>query len=351
MEFIFVLSILIWIGIYLIVGLSLNIEFGYGGIPQFGRNLAVLMGAIAVGGIMNRLLMAYFGVSGNIATASGEVKGILNDMIAQNPWVGLGIFLLAIALALVLGAAVGAISILPSARLSELYLALTLLAISEVAWIASNNHPDIVGGYYGVSTPNVLKFVPGEYNILGYAILISIVAVIIYYMVNRMLQSPYGRLLKAMRENEDVVSAYGKDIMKIRIKTVALGSAIAAVGGVLLSLQLSTIMGKSFNKIEWTFFPIFMILLGGRGNTKGVVAGVSIFVIIRFMLETYKYDVFGWLPVGLQWVEYMIFGLLLIMILIYRHEGLIKEKPILNPSIKRVSERRGRGEKRSTKNE
>lgn len=349
MEFIFVLSILIWIGIYLIVGLSLNIEFGYGGIPQFGRNLAVLMGAVAVGGILNRILMAYFGVSGDISTASGVVKGILNDMIAQNPFVGLAIFLIAIALALVLGAVVGAISILPSARLSELYLALTLLAISEVAWIVSKNNPAIVGGYYGVSVPNILNFIPGEFNILGYAVIISIVAVIVYYIVNRMLKSPYGRLLKAMRENEDVVSAYGKDIMKIRIKTVALGSAIAAVAGLLLSFQLSTIMGKSFNKIEWTFFPIFMILLGGKGNTKGVIAGVTIFVTIRFMLETYKYEVFGWLPVGLQWVEYMIFGVLLILILIYRPEGLIKEKPIITPSIRKVSERRGKD--KSSKNE
>lgn len=347
MEYIFVLSILIWIGIYLIVGLSLNIEFGYGGIPQFGRNLAVLMGAVAVGGIMNRLLMAYFGVSGDIATASGEVSGIVNDMVAQNPLVGLAIFLGAIAIALALGAIIGAISILPSARLSELYLALTLLAISEVAWIASKNHPALVGGYYGVSVPNILNFIPGEFNILGYAIVISIVAVIVYYIVNRMLQSPYGRLLKAMRENEDVVSTYGKDIMKIRIKTVALGSAIAAVAGLLLSFQLSTIMGTSFNKIEWTFFPIFMILLGGKGNTKGVVAGVSIFVVLRFMLETYKYELFGWLPVGLQWVEYMIFGSLLILILIYRPEGLIKEKPIITSPIKRASERR----KKSSKSE
>ncbi len=340
-EFLF-LNIIIWIGLYLIVALSLNIEFGFGGIPNFGRAFAVLMGAIAVGGIVNRILMIALGVSGQIIDASGIVKTSMNDIIAQNPSIGILLLIGSLLIAAILGAVTGALFILPSAKLSEDYLAITLLAISEVVFMVSYYHPDIIGGYYGVTFPNVLNFIPGEQRLSAFAVIIILVAALVYLLVNKMLSSPYGRLLKAMRENEEVVKAYGKDIMKLRIKTVAVGSGIAALAGALYSMFSVNVIATNFSRVEWTFYPFLMVLLGGLGNTRGVVLGVSSFVIARILLITYKFEIveFLGLPFDPVWLEYILFGFVMLVILIYRPEGLIKEKPIFTDPIKAVLKKR-----------
>jgi branched-chain amino acid transport system permease protein len=336
------LNISLWIGFYLIVALSLNIEYGFGGIPNFGRALAVLMGAVAVGSITNRTLMAIFGVSGQIIESSGAVKSIANDLIAQNPLVGIAIFIFSLSIAAILGAATGALFILPSAKLSEDYLAITLLSISEVVYMTSYYHPDIIGGYYGISIPNVLAFIPGEQRLLVFSLITLSLAFITYLFVNRLLTSPYGRLLKAMRENEDVVKVYGKDVMKIRIKTVAIGSGVAAIAGALYSMYSVNVIATNFSRVEWTFYPFLMILLGGLGNNRGVVAGVAAFVTARIMLTTYKFEIAHALnlPFDPVWLEYILFGILMLLILVYRPEGIFKEKPIVTKPIKRVLERK-----------
>ncbi|MHC1566796.1 MAG: ABC transporter permease subunit [Candidatus Syntropharchaeia archaeon] len=99
-----ILNVAIWFGFYLIVSLSLHIEYGFGGIPNFGRALAVLMGAIAVGALVNRILMLILGVSGNIITASGEVKSLMNDLLSKNPLFGILLLLLALIFAAIAGA-------------------------------------------------------------------------------------------------------------------------------------------------------------------------------------------------------------------------------------------------------
>jgi branched-chain amino acid transport system permease protein len=337
-----ILNIALWFGLYTIVALSLNIEYGYAGIPNFGRALAVLMGAIAVGGIVNRILMLVFGISGDIISASGEVKSAANEIIAQNPAFGIGVLLLSLIIAAALGAATGALFILPSAKLSEDYLAITLLAISEVAFMIGNYNIGIIGGYYGVSVPDVLAFVPGEMRMAAFTGIILLIAFLVYLVVERILNTPYGRLLKAMRENENVVEAYGKDIMKIRIKTVALGSAIAALAGALYSLYSVNVIATSFSRVEWTFYPFLMILLGGVGNNRGVTLGVLTFVTAKTFLIIYKHEITAMLnlPFESVWLEYMLFGILMFVILLYKPEGLIKEKPVFTEPVKKIISKR-----------
>ena len=126
-----ILNIALWFGLYTIVSLSLNIEYGFAGIPNFGRALAVLMGAFTVGGVVNRILIYYFGVQGGELTeVTGKMASIVNEIIANNPAFGIGLILLSVVLAMIIGAVTGALFILPSAKLSEDYLAITLLAIA-----------------------------------------------------------------------------------------------------------------------------------------------------------------------------------------------------------------------------
>jgi branched-chain amino acid transport system permease protein len=328
--------ILFFFGLYMIVSLSLNLEFGYGGIPNFGRALSVLAGAIVVGGILNRIFIWYFGITGDFVTASSIASYNLTELISHNPLIGLGVFLLAVIIAMIVGLIIGALSILPSAKLKGDYLGVTLLAISEVAFFVSYYDTSIVGGYYGVSAPDVLAFVPGEYKLYAYSILAITIGCIIYLFTNRLLNSPYGRILRAHRENEDIVKAYGRDIMKLRIKTVALGSALASIAGVLYAFYSSNVIANAFTRVEWTFYPFLIILLGGKGNNKGVVLGALIFVLVRMLLEYYKFDIKNLLhlPFEAVWLQHVFFGVLALMVLYYRPEGILKEKPIITPPIK-----------------
>jgi branched-chain amino acid transport system permease protein len=118
--------------IYLIVALSLNVEYGYAGIPNFGRAMAVLIGAVAVGYAVNHILILLLGIEGGIVEASGIVKSTTNAMISHNPLLGMCILVLSFLLAVFIGALAGILFILPSAKLKNEYLSIALLAISEV---------------------------------------------------------------------------------------------------------------------------------------------------------------------------------------------------------------------------
>jgi len=325
-----ILNIAIWFGLYAIVALSLNIEYGYGGIPNFGRSLAALVGGVTVGGVVNRILMYYLGVGGTIVEASGHVKSIANEAIEQQPILGIFLLLVCLGLSALLSGVAGAFFILPSAKLSEDYLAITLLAMSEVAYLFSYYNPDLIGGYYGVSVPDVLAFVPGEYRLMVFAGIAIAAALGSYLFAERLLNSPYGRVLRTMRENETVAKAYGKNVMRLRIKTVAVGSSIAALAGAIYSLYSVNVISTSFSRVEWTFYPILMVLLGGAGNNTGVLLGTFVFVASKILLITYKFEITSilHLPFEAVWLEYTLFGVVMLLILIYRPEGLIKEKPI-----------------------
>ena len=334
----FFLDVLLWFSIYLIVALSLNLEYGYAGIPNFGRAMAVLIGAVTVGYGVNHILMLLLGIEGEITEASGIVKSTTNAMISHNPLMGMFILVLSVLLAAFIGAMAGIFFILPSAKLKNDYLSIALLAISEVLYQILNYNTSIIGGCYGVSVPDVLAWIPGEWRILSFTLLSLCTVLIVYLFVERILASPYGRLLKAMRENEDVVRAFGKDILVLRIKTAALGSGIAALAGALYSFYSMNVIASTFFRVEWTFFPFLMVLLGGRGNNKGVALGVLCFVLTKVSLAVYKFEIRSilQLPFEATWLEYILFGIVMLLILYYKPEGLIKEKPVMTPPIKQA---------------
>ena len=241
-------------------------------------------------------------------------------------------------LAVILGAVTGAHFILPSAKLSEDYLAITFLAISEVAFMVCNYNIAIIGGYYGVSTPDVLAFVPGEERMVVFTAITLFIAFLVFIFVRRLTNSPFGRLLRAMRENESVVEATGKSVMLLRIKTAAIGSAIASLAGALYSLYSVNVIATSFSRVEWTFYPFLMVLLGGAGNNRGVVVGTPTFVIVKILLTIYKHEIRAilHLPFEAVWLEYILFALRMYFVLPYRPEVLLKHRPIFTLLIKKT---------------
>ena len=334
----FLLSVAMWFGLYLIVTLSLNLEFGYCGVPNFGRSLAVLIGGLAVGAIVNRIFIVLFGVTGDIISASATVKSILDPMIMKNPLLGVGIFILMLIVAAAMGYIVGILSALPSARLREFYLAITFFAIACVIFDICKHTPNIAGGYYSINVPNVLAYIAGAQRFVVSTLIILGTALIIYLIVHKLTNSPYGRMLKMIRENELVAKTFGRNIMMSRVKVVAIGSSIAAIGGALYTSMTLSFRTDDFGIVLWTFYPWLIMLLGGLGNNLGIALGTLIVVLIRTLLTIYKYDIVTLLkiPFDPAWFEYILFGTILILIIMFRPEGIVPEKPILTEPLKRL---------------
>lgn len=333
------LNIAFWFGIYAIVSISLNIEYGLAGIPNFGKALAVLFGAFTVGGIVNRFFIAIYGIQGEIIDSSAELKTILNQRIAEDPAFGIFLLLLCLSLSAIVGAVVGALAILPSARLSRDYLAITLLAISEVSFMVFNYNTSLGGGYYGISVPDVFAFYGGNRQLLFTILSLSVLA-LVYIIAERLSNSPFGRLLRAMREDEEVVKAFGRNLMVLRIKASAIASSIAAISGALFSLFTANFIASNFTRVEWTFYPFLILLLGGAGNNKGVLLGTLVLVTTKQLLMVYKHEIVELLMIPFEtvWLEYIAFGFLMLLVLFYKPEGLIKERPVI---IKRVRDEKG----------
>lgn len=342
-----IINILFWFGMYLIVSLSLNMEYGYGGIPNFGKAISVLVGAVVAGGIVTRILIMLYHVNtgvGGLPTATSVVSNEVTTAIHSNPLLGFVLLVLTIVLAMVVGAVVGAVFILPSARLREDYLAITLLAIAETFTMICYYDPVIIGSYYGVSVPDIFSFLQGREKSVVFVVVVLLIALLTYLFFERLMNTPYGRLLRATRENENVVRVYGRDIMKIRIVTMAVGSAIAAIAGVILSFYTLRVQANSFmvtGRTLWTFYPFLIILLGGAGNNRGVVVGSLIFVTLMEIIDFYKTSIVSvlHLPVEAVWLEYILFGVMMLLILYYKPEGLIPEKPIVTKPMRKLHEK------------
>ncbi|NJE42628.1 branched-chain amino acid ABC transporter permease [Thermococcus sp. GR6] len=334
--------ILVWIGIYAVVNISLNIEYGYTGIPNFGRHFAVLIGAIMLGGAVNRILMAMLRVDGDLITGTTDLVFKANSLFAAHPIYGLVYFFGSLTLAFLFGALLGALFILPSARLKGDYLGMTLLAIGEVMFLLAYYTPSLMGGYYGTAVPDPLAFLSGSNREWVFIGLVLLVMVLVFIFAEKLLNTPFGRLLKAHRENEEVVKAFGRDVMRIRIKASIIGSGIAALGGVLYGFHALNLISSAFTRIEWAFYPFIMILLGGRGNNRGVLLGTAIFVTLKVLIETYKFQLVQLLHIPFEpvWLEYILFGVLALLIIYYRPEGLIREGQILTGPIKRLRDGR-----------
>ena len=326
---------------YLIVTLSLNLEYGYGGVPNFGKTIAVAGGAFLVGFLPGRLLAQLLGIEatnyiGNNAQIITRVNGILQTDIL----LALLILILSLILAMAAGAGLGLIAACPAIRLRAEYLAITFLAIGEVILVIGYNYPELVGGTLGVSIPDTFTWA-GELRFPAVTVFMLSIAVIVFLYVQKLTNSPLGRLLRAVRDNEDAALALGKDVTRIRMKTIMLSSALAALGGALYAFYAGSVIATAYHRVGWTFWPWVMVILGGAANNTGVVLGTFVFVSVRKLIIYHKASLAPFIPFDVVWLDMLILGLALIIILIYKPEGLIPEKPTKTLDVEKLRRLKG----------
>jgi branched-chain amino acid transport system permease protein len=325
-EFIFLIDLLAIFAVYAIINLSLNLEYGYTGIPNFGKVLAVGVGAFVAASVPGRIYAAIAGIEGDYISDNLSVVHQINIWLESNVEIGFAVFVLMLITAAGAGAVVGGFTSYPAIKLRGDYLAITLLACGEGIRIIGNNYTPLVGGTLGVQIPDPLSFLPGELRFTVATMLLLVVAGMVYLYSEKMVRSPLGRVLRAVRDNENAAESLGKDTKHVRIKIIMVSAALAAIGGALYASYVGGAIAFAYDRASWTFWPFLMILIGGLANNKGILLGTLIFVTLRKTITYFKDSLDGYLPFDVIWLDFLLLGAILLVILLYRPQGIIVEK-------------------------
>lgn len=336
---IFVRDFAIFYGIYLIVALSLNLEYGYAGVPNFGKVLAVAGGAFTVGFFPGRLIAWWFGLSQGLNYIDDNTLVVtrINELLAGNPGLGVLIFVVTLGVACAVGAVLGLIASYPAIRLREDYLAMCFLAMGEAIQVIGYNYRPLLKGSIGVIIPDPFKWAGGS-RYVSVSIIIFGISVLIFFYLERLIRTPLGRMLRAIRDNDDAAESLGKAVTSIRMKTIVLASAIGAIGGALDAFKAGGIISTSYHRVSWTFWPWVIVVLGGAANNTGVAIGTLVFIATRRVIDFYKAQLGPFLPFSVVWLDYLFLGTMIILIQMYKPEGILREKPTPTINLDRVRE-------------
>lgn len=331
----FAIDVIALFSVYSIVVLSLNLEAGYAGIPNFGKLLGVAVGAFTVSALSGRLAIFFHNLKNpsspityeDYVQESARLVFEVNQWLAENPLMAALLLLLTISIAVLIGGAIGYIASYPAIRLRGDYLAITLLAMAEAARVIGYNYPPLAGGTLGLQVPDPFVAV-GENRYVAVTAFLAFTALVVYILYSRMLNSPLGRVLRAIRDNELVAESLGKNVVSYRKKVIVIGTATAALAGALYAYYTTGVIATAYHRVAWTFWPWVMLMLGGMANNLGALTGTFIFVVTRYSIIRYKRVFEGVLPFNVVWLDYMLLGIALLTVLMLRPQGLLPEKPI-----------------------
>lgn len=323
-------ALLTFFGISALMAISLNLEYGVAGIPNFGQALFVSIGAYATGLTYTRLLPLVAGVSAVDPCGStlGEALQLRTDIMNTQPGVGFVTFAITLVLSAAIGGAVGYIVSFVTLRLKqEWYLALVLLVGSEIVrFLVRGYEPIICGsnGLSGISQPFGWIADPRLASVL-FAVLVLAAALLAYVYAERLVRSPYGRLLRAVRENDQVALSLGKPVSRIRAQVMLIGSALAAVSGVLFALNVGFVSTNDY-VVTLTLDVWVMCVLGGLGNNRGALLGAFVITVLDRVTAVLaiQLNMMG-SDFELNYLRYILVGLILLLVLRYRPKGILPE--------------------------
>lgn len=280
-------------GVYALLALSLNLIWGGVGLVNLG-----LAGFFAVGAYAS-------------AIAAGAGAPVL---------IGWGA-------ALAVGAVVGLIVTFATLRLRDDYLAIVTLGFAEVIRLIALNERWLTKGSDGIS--GIRAPLKAELGLQGfnlfYLALVSAVVLLVWLLLRRLDASPYGRAMKAIREDQQLAAFAGKQVLRFKWQAFALSAAIAALAGALYAHFQSYISPDHFQPLI-TIYIFLAVTAGGVGRPSGAVLGAYAVVIFleatRFATELVP----GLQPVQLAALREILVGLALILVLHLRPQGLLPER-------------------------
>ena len=339
------ISILTLFGIYSLMAISLNLEYGVAGVPNFGQALFVSIGAYTTGITYTRVLPLLAGLDSvhPCGPTMGQALQLRSEIMAAQPvagFINLGLTLL---IAAIISGAVGfAVSYVTLRLKEEWFLALVLLVGGETVRIVVRGADDFICSHNGISgVAQPFYFMDDvRSSALMFMLLCLGLALAAYIYSQRLVHSPFGRMLKGLRENEEVTRGLGKGISLARAQIMLIGSAIAAVGGVLFTLNTGFANTNDY-VVTLTLDIWVMVVLGGIGNNRGALLGAALIAILdRFtQVGAIALNMSG-SEIEFNYVRFIAFGIILLLMLRYRPEGLLPESRLTTGAhalVKRLS--------------
>jgi len=284
------LHLWIMILIYAIFAMSLNLEVGYTGLFNFGH-------------------VAFFGI-GAYVSALLTLHGVAFE------W--------ALVAALIAAGFSGFLLSIPSLRLRGDYFGIATLGFGEMIRMIFQNEVWLTKGPMGL--PGIPKPVLFSYRFATlpqYLLLTLGFATLTFFVLRSIVRSPLGRVLKAIREDEVAAVALGKNVFLFRVKSFVIGSVLAGLAGTLWGHYTTFISPGDFTLLE-TILVLLIVVLGGKGTEWGPFLGA---VVLIFFQESLRF-----LRLPAEWTRYlaplqqMIFGGLLVILMIFRPEGILREE-------------------------
>jgi branched-chain amino acid transport system permease protein len=356
--FSFLSRFLITAGTYAVLSLGLNIQWGYTGLFNIG-----VAGFFGVGAYVSAILVqdpakmaVGTGLEGFFAYYFNMpfVVGLLGAMVAS------GIT------AVVVGIA--------TLRLRADYLAIATLGIAEILRLVSANERGLTEGNRGI--PNlpqplheclvrdlsVTAQTPCEFSLFGtsvqmpfapfldpayynwfYLLIVLGVIFLVFLALERVARSPWGRVLRAVREDEDAALSLGKNTFQFKLQSLVVGAVIMGAAGSLWAHSVKFVDPQIFDAVSRTFLVWVMLIVGGTGNNRGVILGAFIMWgiwstadFINYILPPTLQTPIGRIDVGAQLLgplRVMAIVVVLELILLFRPRGLLGEERVTSTMI------------------
>ena len=241
---------LVFASIFAIMVLGLNLQWGHTGLFNVG-----VAGFVAIGAYASALLTT--------PDVAGRVGGFGLPVVLG--WIG----------AMLMSGLAGLVVGLATLRLRHDYLAITTFGIAVTVQLVALNAQWLTGGPFGV------QFIPkpmqgwlgtGLAWTLGYLAVVALLLGAVYVALERLVRSPWGRVLRAIREDEDAAASLGKHAFKFRLQSFIIGSMLMGLGGAVYAHFVGYIAPEDFLPIL-TFQIWAMLIVGGSGNNRGALLG------------------------------------------------------------------------------
>ncbi|MCY0147414.1 branched-chain amino acid ABC transporter permease [Hoeflea sp. G2-23] len=299
----YLVSVLIAGGIYAVLCLALNVQWGMGGLFNAG-----IAGFFAVG--------AYASAIATTAVSAKHLGGF-----------GLPIpFGLAAAMVVagITGWAVAKICV----GLKSDYLAMASVGIAEILRLVIVNESWLTNGSLGISgVPRPFgDLVHGRSADILYLAVVWTCVLGVYVLCQRLYVSPWGRTLRAIRDNEDSARAAGKDVDKFRLQTFVIGCAIMGLAGGLSAHYFKFLSPSATEPLLVTFLVWVMLMAGGSGNNKGAIAGALVIWFLWSATEIFTSRLPPEWITRSSYIRMLLVGLILQFVLQKFRSGLVPEK-------------------------
>jgi branched-chain amino acid transport system permease protein len=314
-----VLSVSFWAfvgviaGIYTIFALGLQLQVGFAGLPNFGH-------------VASMALAAY-------------TMAILVVKVGLDMWLSVPI---ALAAAVVFGGMICA----PAARLGSDFLAIATLTLAEVIRYLAVNLSSLTGGAQGtiyLKGPASATFFDADWIFARKAVqrwlshvagrpappdvamlvIVWILAIVLVALVEVAVRSPWGRVVRAIRDDETVAACLGKPVLRYKLQVLCIGGALGGAAGLLYAWELSVFSPDDFLPLN-TLYAFVIILLGGVAKNWGVPLGALVFGVIFAGTRFFDFAPFTWLgSADRAYLRLTIVGLLLIGLIAFRPQGVL----------------------------